>query len=229
MEELDLRDLLTTLRKRWWAIVIITIIFTAVAAWYSIYYLVPIYSSDTSLYVGKDIETDNAVAYNDIILGDRLVSDYRELVKSRRVTGMTIQELGLIDTTSKSLAEMITVQAKSDTRIIEITVLDKDPETARDIADKVAEIFTEQVVEIMEVQNVQVIDKAIVNLTPVKPNVNMNILIAFILGIMVGTGLIFVIEYIDNSIKSPEDIKKYLELPILGVIPKFNINGKEKR
>jgi capsular polysaccharide biosynthesis protein len=222
MEEFDIRDLIYTIRTKWWVIFITAIAATAIAAVYSIYILEPVYSADTSLYVGRNTETDTAVAYNDLLLGDRLVSDYRELVKSRRVTGMTIQELGLEDITSKQLADKVSVQSKRDTRIIEISVQDEDPKTAMDVANTIASIFKEQVVEIMEVQNVQIIDKAVENTEPIKPDVRMNIAIGLVLGIMLGTGLVFLVEYLDTNIKTPEDIKKHLDLPVIGVIPRFN-------
>lgn len=221
MDEISLRDILFTLRSKWWIILAITITITLGVFIYSAYFITPMYSSDTSLYVGRNIEGDSSTTYNDLLLGDRLVADYRELVKSRRVTSMTIDELGLSDMTSSKLMSRISVESKSNTRIITITVQDEDPDTARDIANKVANIFKDEVVDIMEVQNVQIIDEAVLNKNPVKPNIRMNTAIGLVLGLMLGIFIVFLIEYLDTSIKDPEDIKKQLDLPVLGVIPKF--------
>jgi capsular polysaccharide biosynthesis protein len=179
------------------------------------------YSSDTTLYVGRNIEGDSATTYNDLLLGDRLVADYRELVKSRRITSVTLQELGLDDMSSAKLVSRVKVESKSNTRIITITVEDEDPQTAMNVANKIAQIFKDEVIEIMEVQNVQIIDEAVLNSSPVKPNIRLNTAIGFVLGLMLSIFIVFLIEYLDTSIKNPEDIKKYLDLPVLGVIPKF--------
>ena len=221
MDEISLRDILFTLRSKWWIIIIITVVITSGVFIYSSYFITPMYSSDTTLYVGRNIEGDGSTTYNDLLLGDRLVADYRELVRSRRVTSMTIDKLSLSDMTSARLMSRISVASKSNTRIITITVQDEDPNTARDIANTVANIFKEEVIEIMEVQNVQIIDEAVLNRNPVKPNIRMNTAIGLVLGLMLGVFIVFLIEYLDTSIKNPDDIKKQLDLPVLGVIPKF--------
>ena len=89
------------------------------------------------------------------------------------------------------------------------------------IANKVAEVFKQKVVELMDVENVQVIDRAEVPISPVKPKKELNIAIATFIGLMTGLGIIFLIEYLDNTIKTPEDIEKHLGLPVIGTIPVF--------
>ena len=96
------------------------------------------------------------------------------------------------------------------------------------IANTIAEIFMEQAMEIMKVENVQIIDKAILPTSPVKPNVRMNILISAVLGFMLGCMLIFLIHYFDRTIRTPDDIKKHIELPIVGLIPFYRKNKKRE-
>jgi capsular polysaccharide biosynthesis protein len=76
----------------------------------------------------------------------------------------------------------------------------------------------------MGIDNVQIIDTARVSYTPVRPNLATNIAIAVVLGMMLGVGIIFLIEFLDNTIKTAEDVQKYLDLPVLGVIPGFDNN-----
>jgi capsular polysaccharide biosynthesis protein len=219
-EEINLSDLIAILVRKWWVLffsVFLCIVFSAV---YTFFITDPVYQSDTSIYVGKEVHAQSAIAYNDLILAERLVNDYRELIKSRMVTGMVIEELGL-NMTSGELAKKINVSSIKDTRIIQITAEDTYPERARDIANMIAAVFKEKVVEIMDVENVKVIDEAILPINPVKPNVKLNFAIAFVLGIMIGIFVVFVMEYFDKSIKTAEDVKKTVELPIIGMIPDF--------
>jgi len=116
------------------------------------------------------------------------------------------------------------VDAKNETRLIEIKVQDKDPQRAAEIANKVAEVFKEEVVEIMKVENINIVDNAIVPVNPIKPRLLMNVAVAFVLGLLVAVGLAFVIEYFDDTIKSTEDVEHYLELTVLGTIPEFTQN-----
>ena len=69
--------------------------------------------------------------------------------------------------------------------------------------------------------NIQTMDKALVPQNPVSPNKKLNIAIALFLGLMVSVGIVFLLEYLDNTIKTENDVEKYLHLPILGIIPKI--------
>lgn len=222
MEEINIRELLQIILKRWWIIVAAFLLAVILSVIYTFFVFDPVYQSNTTVYIGKNEEnTNTSIAYNDILLNDRLVKDYRELIISRLVTEMVIKELGLTDMTSAKLAPKISVNSKQDTRFIEISVEDTNPESAKAIANKIAEVFQQKVVEIMKVENVQLIDAAELPKSPVKPNKQLNLAVAGVLGIMLGLGVVFLIEYLDNTVKTPEDIKKYVDLPVIGAIPVF--------
>lgn len=220
-EEISIQDIVAILAKRWWVVAITLGIGVILIGIVTIFFIDPVYQADTSLYVGKDIESQGAIAYNDLVLGDRLVSDYRELAKSRQITGIVIKDLDL-EMTSAQLAAKINVTSKRDTRIIEITVQDTNPRTAMKIANSIAETFQLKAIEIMRVDNVQIIDEAIEPLYPIKPNKKLNLAIAVMLSMMIGVAIVFLIEYFDKTIKTPEDIKDQIGLPVIGVIPDFD-------
>ncbi len=219
-EEISLSEILYILAKRWWAVFIITGVCIAFAAVYTFFFLEPIYQADTSLYIGKRMDSQNSIAYNDLIIGERLANDYREIVKSRFITGLVIEKLDLA-LSSKELAQKISVQSKKDTRLINIFVEDKSPARAMEIADAVAETFKEKVLDIIDEEHVQIIDKAILPQNPIKPNKKVNIAISFVLGVMLGCFVVFAFEYFDKTIKSVDELKRYVDLPVIGVIPKF--------
>ncbi|NLY43931.1 MAG: lipopolysaccharide biosynthesis protein [Clostridiaceae bacterium] len=218
---MELREYLQIIRKRMWIVVSLTLVSAIASAIISFFLLEPIYQSNTTLYVGKKADSQESLAYNDLLLSNQLVKDYRELVKSRLVARTVIEELKLQGMTAGQLAAKLSVNLKNDTRLIEITAQDPDPQLAALIANKVAEVFKEKVVELMDVENVQVIDKAEVPVSPTKPNKKLNIAVAAFVGLMAGLGIIFLIEYLDNTIKTPEDVQKHLDLPVIGTIPVF--------
>jgi Capsular polysaccharide biosynthesis protein len=224
MVEIDLRDLFKTVLRKSWILVICVILFGGATYIWTNYYIKPVYSSYTTLYVGKNVD-QYGLQQSDIYLASTLIGDYSEIAKSRQVAYEVAKEMGLPQAYAGSIAGKISVSQRGETRVIQISVSDMNPANAMNIANKVAEVFKKKVVEIMQVENVQIIDKAEKSTFPISPNKKMNYMIGILLGLVLGIGIIILIEFIDNSIKTPEDIEKHLELPVIGTIPVFGYKG----
>ncbi|MCR4435375.1 MAG: Wzz/FepE/Etk N-terminal domain-containing protein [Clostridiales bacterium] len=221
---MELKQYFSIIYKRIWMVIALPLMAALASGYVSLCVLDKVYEADTTLYViNKKADSQSPIAYNDIMTGQYLVKDYRELVKSRTVTSTVIQELGIKDLTLEDLASNISVNSKNDTRIIEIKVQDKDPQRAAQLADKVGEVFINKVVDLMKVENVSIVDRAQTSSEPVKPRPGVNIAVAFFAGLMAAVGIAFLMEYLDDTIKTSEDIEKYLDLTVLGTIPVFNI------
>ncbi|MCG0274842.1 MAG: Wzz/FepE/Etk N-terminal domain-containing protein [Thermosediminibacteraceae bacterium] len=221
-EEISLKEIIDILKRRAIIIGIIVIISLAVTAVYTFYFKKPVYQSYTTLMVVKPahkIQDPNAqITYQEIQTNRLLVSTYGEIAKSRSVLEEVIKNLKL-STSFEDLRSRIQVNLVKDTEIIEIRVSDHDPEMAATIANETARSFSKQVMRIMNVENVQVIDEAIPIYRKVEPRPALNLALALVLGLMVGIFIAFVLEFMDTSIKSPEDVAKYLGLPVIGTIP----------
>lgn len=221
---MELRQCLAIIKKRIWISVLIPIILGSAAAYLSYFVMTPQYRSYTTLYViNKNMSGQLPLQYNEIMTGSALVKDYRELVKSKLVTTAVIEELNLKGITASRLAGMIDVSLKNDTRIIQISVSDTNPKRAKDIANKIAEVFKSKVVELMKADNVEIIDYAQEPKGPYSPNHFNNIGIALIIGIILGIGIEFLLEYLDDRIRTAEDVEKRLELTVLATIPVFSL------
>lgn len=220
MEEISLRDLYLILRKWIALIIILPIIAVAIAGGLSYYVLEPEYETFTTLMVGrpKDYISDNKIEYNELLLNQKLVSTYGEIVKSRLVTDEVINNLDL-KISYESFRNKVNVSLVKDTEIIKIQVTDNSPELASKIANETALVFMEGVKTIMKIENVQVIDLAQVPSRPIKPRKTLNMAIAGVLGLMLSVFIAFLVEFLDNSIRTPEDVEKYLGIPVLGAIP----------
>jgi capsular polysaccharide biosynthesis protein len=123
--------------------------------------------------------------------------------------------------TTEELNESLTVQSEKNSQVVTISVEDPNPHRAAEIANKTAATFKSEIKGIMNVDNVSVLAKAVVleNQSPVKPQPLLNIAIAIVVGVMLGVGVAFLLEYLDNTLKTEQDIEQSLGLPVLGAIP----------
>lgn len=217
-EEIDLRDILDILKKQWRMIALITLVAVLISAIVSLFILSPVYEATSTILVGRNQGSYSTDLNADITLSQKLVNTYGEIIKTSAVLDPVIHNLDL-ELTSDELSKKISVAPVGDTELIEITVQDRYPIEASDISNEISEVFSDQIQDIMKVDNVSVIEEAIPLVNPVKPNKMLNIAIGGILGLMASVFIIFLKEYLDNTIKTSEEAQKYLELPVLGSIP----------
>jgi capsular polysaccharide biosynthesis protein len=226
-ETISLRELFYTLRKRIWLIISITVIATLLSGIYSFYLATPIYSSSTQLLVNEEKNDQSMYNIGEIQTNLQLINTYNVIINSPAILDLVVKELDL-GQTSEELNSMITVGSEKDSQVLNITVQNPDPAVATDIANTIAKVFQEEIVKIMNVDNVSILAKAKTkeNPSPIKPQPVLNIAIALVVGLMLGVGLSFLLEYLDNTIKSEMDVEKVLGLPVLGAI--HTIGDKEK-
>lgn len=218
-DEMELRDILYIIRKRLGIIAIITIAAVAASGIISYFVLDEVCETSTTLMVGNTRNNQGEdIEYNTLLVNQKLVKTYSIIAKSDRVLDKVIEKLN-ISMRPSQLRGKINVASEGETEIIRITVKDTDPGFAMDLANALAQVFMEEVVNIMKLDNVQIIDVAKIPGGPVEPRPFFNMAIAGILGIMLGIGLVFLVEYLDNTIKTPDDIERYIGLPVLGIIP----------
>lgn len=218
---MDLKEYISILKKRWALLVIVTLITTLASGIVSYFLIKPTYKSDISVIIGKMDAADSktpSMTYNDVMMYQKLVKTYSELAKSRTVAENAIAALG-VDMKPDELRSMISVAPKGDTEFLTITVKSKDAAQAMNIANQLARSLKEVSTVIKKSDNIQILDAAQLPTSPDSPKPMLNIAIAFFLGLMVSIGLIFLLEYMDNTVKSPDDLEKILDLPVIGSIP----------
>ena len=221
MEEvIDLREYFSIIKKKWYIIAILCVICVAASSVYSFFIAKPVYQAETTLIVKTEkAEGSQTVSGDQVSVSQKLAVTYGEVIKSRTVLENVIKNLNLKETYGE-LSEKISVSTVSDTQIIKISVKDTNNANAAKIANEIPKVFTKEAIRIADANGVEVIDKAKIPIDPVAPNNKMNIAIAGVLGIMVGVFSIFMIEFLDNKMRNPQDIEKELGLTLLGVVPK---------
>lgn len=221
-DTLDLRELFYMLVKHMRLIALLTVISVSAAALATLFLMTPTYETFTTLMLGKPVEELNASQVNNqgILTNQQLIGTYAEIAKSRVVINKVVNELGNTMTPAE-LRSKVSVTLLNNTAVIKVGVKDSDPERAAVIANAMAETFMAEVSNIMKIENVQVIDPAEVPVNPISPRLLLNLAISLVLGLMLGVFISFLIEFMDRSVKTPEDVQKYLGLPVLGMIPEF--------
>lgn len=217
-------DIMLLLRRIWsqkLIIVLITLVFTAGALMYSLFIATPKYNSTTRVYVVNQKKDNQAITTQDVQLGTLLVKDYKEIILSNSVMSDVVAK-NKLQITPGELAKKINVDAPKDTRIISITVTDKDPQKARDLANAVREVSADKIKEVTKIEDVTTLEQAEAALTPSSPNVFKNSVLAALLGFILAVGGVVLIELMDDRIKRPEDIEETMNLVLLGVIPSTN-------
>lgn len=227
MEEIELKKVFKIILNIKWYIAIIILISILAGVIYSFYLNTPKYKSSTSILLVKSEENESslqsAVTQTDITLNQKLVSTYSQIIKSKTVLKSVIDNLEL-DINETVLSKSITVQAVKDTELIQVSVLNENPELAASIANEIVNVFSKQVKEIYNINNVNVIDKAEVSYVPANINHIKDIGITFIIGCVLSGLLVMAIYIIDTTIETEEDVENFIGVSVLSSIPFYTKN-----
>lgn len=223
MEEIDVRELIGFFKSKVFSFFAIFIGVCLLGCLYAFFLQKPMYNSYTKVILSGE----STITQTELNLNKNLVDTYAEVVKSRRVLDQVIDELSL-DIDYEKLADQISVSSVNNTEIIKITVSDKDPTMAKNIANVTAEYFTKEVLNLYKMNNVNILDEAIENDVPYNVNIPKQLVIYMLLGVIIGFGVLFVIYYFDRTIKSVEQVEQKIKLPILGSVQEMSGRSRRK-
>lgn len=218
-ETISLQDLFKTLKKRVGLIALLTILAITIAGIVSFLILTPIYQASTQILVNQEKTDPNQVINQNIQADLQLINTYSVIIKSPAILTEVIEQLGL-DKNTDELTSQISVDTAENSQVVNLTVEDADPALAVEIANTTASVFEEEIQNIMQVNNVTILTPAIMkeDPSPVAPNPMLNMAIAAVVGLMLGVGIAFLIEYLDTSMKNEQDIEDILGIPVLGLV-----------
>lgn len=226
--EFDLLEIVHILFSRFWIILCTGFVTAIVCFVVSAYVLAPVYESTTKIYILN--KTDNtAVTYTDVQMGTQLTKDYAELINSRYVLEEVIERLSLEDMEYENLMKKVSVNTPVDTRIVSITVEHTNPEMAMKIANCIREVAGEHIQNVMDIEAVNVVEKANMPIDKSGPSVAKWTLIGGIAGAVLACAVILIIFLLDDTIKSSEDVEKYLGLSTLAMIPVISEDDTAKK
>ena len=223
-QEIDLIELSKKIVKHLPMIIIFSIIIGAASFLLSKFVITPKYDSNTTMIVSNSNQNNDPnnpqtnVELGQIQANKALISTYSEIVKSKGIAERVINNLGL-DMDYEEFSSKVSIEPVKDTQIISVKVVDTIPERAMDIANETANIFKSSIGEIMNVDNVQILDGAILPEEASSPNIKKNTAIAIILGFVLGVAVVLFKEIADSSVKSSEEVTEYFDIPVIGIVP----------
>ena len=233
MEELDLKELFLIFWNRKLEILLIIVISLIAGIIYSYFYLQPVYKASTALILVQssatvDEEGQTSITQTDLTLNSKLVSTYSEIMKRKSVLSKVVSNLGMPESSMASIKQNVSIKALSDTEIIEITAKNQDPEKAALIANEIAKVFSEKIVEIYNISNIYILDRAEAETNPCNINHSKDLVIFAFIGIVISIVVCLISNMLDTTIKTEEDVEKTTGLLVLTSIPDYNIENTRK-
>lgn len=225
-ETIDLLEVLNAVRQHILAIILTTLVLAAASFGVSKFLMTPKYQASALMIVNTRQDITSNVTSDQINSATKLVSTYSIILKSDTVLNQVIENLGL-NMDYQQLANRVTVSAVDDTQVMKVTVTSDNPEWARQVCEQITQISPDVILEAVEAGSVKVISNASISPEPVSPNVSRNTALGAVAGLVISVGIVFLMVLLDNKINNEEDVSKYLDLTVVGVIPEYE-GGKKK-
>lgn len=226
----NVKEFLKALRKRVPLIIMVTLLFVAISGVVSYTLMQPIYKASTQILVNQNNTAAQPFNTQDIDANIQLISTYNVIIKSPIILSAVIEELGLNETTTE-LNERITVSNIENSQVVTLDVEDASIEKAVLIANTTATVFQSEIKNLMKVDNVNILAEAAVPLEPepVKPDPLFNMGVGAIIGFMLGTGLAILLDQMNTTVRTEEDVEAITGLHVLGIVSRTDTTKEERR
>lgn len=221
MEEINLKDFFSYLKKYILAFIIVIAVAVGGVVVYDIMIKKPIYQAQTTVVIAKSdgLDGGTAATLNDINASQKLATTYSEIAKSELVLNQVIENLGL-HVTSKELGKNLTIKPVDDTSILSITAKDPSARLAAAIANEIAKVFADEVTGIYKIENVTQLSVAVEPKAPANNTLTRDVVLAVAVGILVVAGFAFLRFYLDDTVKYSDEVEKKIGMPVTGRITK---------
>ena len=204
-------------------IVGITLGATIISVVISFFLLTPKYEANTKLFIGKQQGEDENYNYNDVTMYQNLLGTYAQVIQTKDLVQKAIEKSGYNYKAENVIADM-SVTTVTGTQTMEVKYKNTNPAIAQKLLNQITDEFISLSHELVPNGSVKIIETAKLPVAAISPNKKMNIVIAFILGFMISMGLVFLLEYLDNTIKTKEQLENELDIPVVGIIPLTETN-----
>ncbi|WP_373472033.1 YveK family protein [Carnobacterium alterfunditum] len=222
MNTIGMADLYKMIKKRWWVIVLVSVVGIALTTILTNYVLIPQYATTTQLLVSRKNVNTQSIEIGEIETNIQMINTYRDIIEDPVVIDKVINELGNT-LTGVELQKKIEIITQEDSQIFGIKVTDTNPNRAAEIANLVAATFQENIDGIINVENVAILSKAKANPVPVSPNLMLNQVVGVLVGFLLGLILSIILETRDKKVHDEKIITEKLGWIHLGNITEMTL------
>lgn len=220
-ENINILDIVEIIKKRYKVILITTVITLIISIIVSCFIITPKYETNVKLFIGKsETKINSGYDNNEIQMYQNLLSTYSDVIMTNDLVQQALNDGG-INLTAKQVLENLAVTPKANTQIMDISYKDTNPNRAVNVITDITNTFIKKSKILIPNSNVQILERATYPEKPVSPNKKLYIVIGIILGILIGLGIIFVQEALDNTYRTKDDLEKDLDLPVIGMILEY--------
>jgi len=217
-KSIELSKIALELLKRWWILVFSIIFFSVISYYISVNVMTQVYRASSTVFIGREGAAQDTLTIADITLGQRLAIDFRQLIMTSLVLEEVTSRLPA-DYRNISIIPNLLITVVPDSRFLHISFDDPLPERATQFVNTLSEVLEEKSVQIFGVENMHIIDYARIPISPVRPNVLNNTILAGFLGFLLSAMLLSLQLVYYEPIRKQEDVEGELGLPVLGIIP----------
>lgn len=222
MEAFEFKQYMRAIRKRLWLIALFVLVASLLSSVYSYFMVQPLYQASTKLIVNKSQQENlnSQISLSEINANILLINTYKEVIRTRAIMDKVVQQYPELGLTAEQLMGRIGVSSVNETQVMTLSVIDPSYDRAMNTVNAISKVFQESLPSLMKIDNVTILNQAmpVANPAPINFNPTFNIMVSCLLAFMLSLSLVFLLEYLDDSIKSEQDIHRYLGGLTLGVI-----------
>ena len=215
--EIDLGELFKVLKKNILLVLVISVLCAAIGLVSSMFLINKKYSSEATIYITPKVTEQGTIDYNSIQTNSRMVNNYMEILKGETILAKVADQVGM--ESYEEVLNTLTVSNPENTELISVSSETTDSELSQQIVSLVISTFTEDMMDILNLNNVTIINDAKVNENPVSPSVSRYTILGFAVGLVISCGYVFITFLFDKRLRTREEAENFLGVPVLATVP----------
>ena len=215
--EIDLSELFKVLKKNILMIIVISLLFAAIGLFSSVFLMDKKYNSEATIYITPKVTEQGTIDYNSIKTNSKMVNNYMEILKGETILAKVAKQVGL--ESYEEVQGALTITNPENTELISISAETTDPELSQQIVSLTVSTFTEDMMDILNLNNVTTINEAKVNSNPVSPSKAKFTIFGFGIGLVVSCGYVCITYLFDKRLRTRDEAENFLGIPVLATVP----------
>ncbi|MBQ9761468.1 MAG: polysaccharide biosynthesis tyrosine autokinase [Oscillospiraceae bacterium] len=221
--EVDLRQMMSSLLRKSWLIILVSVLCAVVTFAGTYYFVAPKYDAAAMFYVNNssvlgDINISDVLTTSDLNARKSLVDTYSVILESRETLKMVKDKAGSTRSVGE-LRNMISAASVNGTEIFQVKVTSTDPKEAENIANAIVDVLPARIGEVVENASASVVDRPVLPTGPSSPSYSRNALLGFLVGFVLCAGVLLLRELFDVVIRVEEDVQNCCNHPVLAAVP----------